>query len=127
MDNRGVFGFCACSGFHCSGFSVRATLATIHDSEVLKLVLELHSSCSVVRENLWKKCGKTWGKVGGKSCEKNVEKLGKASYSHKYGLTYTFLAGLWESFAPGFAHDFTEIGRGFTHFPQSLLLLLLNI
>lgn len=139
-----MFGFYACSGAECSDFHVRvldmfgfcrysarsvvrAALAALHDSKVPKQVLSFTNRVRVVRENLWKSCGKTWGKVGGESCGKNVEKSEMASCTHKIGPTCTFWVGLWESFTRGFTHKITEVGRGFAHFPQSLLLLLLNI
>ena len=88
-----LFGFCDCSVFKCSGFSVR-----------------------VVRENLWKRCGKTCGKVGGESCGKNVDKLAAGSFSHKIERVYTFWAELWESFARGFTHKITGMRVGFYTF-----------
>lgn len=144
MDNRGLFGFRACAGADCSGFHVRVfdvfgfyeksacsvvrvTLASLHDSKASKQALSFVYCVRFVRENLWKSCGKGWGKVGGKGCGKNVEKVELVSYSHNGGRVCTFWGDLWESFARGFAHKITEVGQGFAHFPQSLLLLLLNI
>ncbi len=58
---------------------------------------------------LWKTCGKNWGKVCGKGAKKFCGECGKESFTQKTVAKWEISTLEWKSFTRIFAQDFTEV------------------